>query len=366
MTDNQTDPISVFVNNFKKRFRFPPFRLKLSGGLNLLIVVLVVLGIIYNTFSVYVQPDEYGIKVNRIGITRGVQKEIYHAGLTFVVPFGFQQIYRLPKGIQVLELTNFPDTASEGARKDRAAHIQTSDGFFVDVDVSMLYHIKDPYLVFTTIGPGKLYEDNGIIPKAEPALKETLGKLTTEEFYNSPMRVKKAEEAKDKLNAELNSKGIEVDQVLVRYFRYSPEIQKNIEEKKLQDQMVFTNQSAARAAKEEAELKKIIQEGMVIAAVEIEKGKAYVTRKIAEKDLYVRKIKADADLLVTLAEAERVRLRNDALKGIGSERMVALKMADVYKSLDMIILPSDGPNGVNPLDLNNALELFDVRQGGVK
>ena len=102
-----------------------------------------------------------------------------------------------------------------------------------------------PYLTFTTIGPGTLYEDNGIIPKAEPALKETLGKLTTEEFYNSPMRVKKAEEARAQLNNELNQKGLEVDQVLVRYFKYSPEIQKNIEEKKFQDQMVFTNQSAA-------------------------------------------------------------------------------------------------------------------------
>jgi hypothetical protein len=236
----------------------------------------------------------------------------------------------------------------------------------VDVDVSILYHIKDPYLVFTTIGPGTLYEDNGIIPKAEPALKETLGKLTTEEFYNSPMRVQKAEEAKQNLNVELKVKGIEVDQVLVRYFIYSPEIQKNIEAKKLQDQMVFTNQSAARAAREEAELKKIVQEGMVIAAVEIENGKAYVTRKIAEKDLYARKIKANADLQVKLAEAERVRLKNEALKGIGSERMVALKMADAYKGLDVIILPSDGPHGVNPLNLDNALQLFDVRKGGNK
>ncbi|MGD9974665.1 MAG: hypothetical protein AB7S77_16515 [Desulfatirhabdiaceae bacterium] len=56
------------------------------------------------------------------------------------------------------------------------------------VDVSMLYHIKDPYLVFTTIGPGKLYEDNGIIPKAEPALKETLGKLTTEYLPRKSVR----------------------------------------------------------------------------------------------------------------------------------------------------------------------------------
>ena len=366
MINDELNNLSIYMKRFKEEFAKLPAFLHPGKGLKILLVLAAIAYLCFAFLFVYVQPDEYGIKVVRVGLTRGVQKQIYHAGLSFIMPFGLQQMYRLPKGIQVLELTNFPETAAGGARKDRAAHIQTSDGFFVDVDVSMLYHIKDPYLVFTTIGPGKLYEDNGIIPKAEPALKETLGKLTTEEFYNSPMRVKKAEEAKEKLNRELNIKGIEVDQVLVRYFKYSPEIQKNIEAKKLQDQMVFTNQAAARAAKEEAELKKIVQEGMVIAAVEMEKGKAYVTRKIAEKDLYVRSIKANADLLVKLAEAERVRLKNDALKGIGSDRMVGLKMAEAYKGLDLIILPSDGAHGVNPLDLNNTLQLFDVRQGGEK
>ncbi len=364
MENDPADKISSYINELIERFKLSRLNLRLASAWKFLIIGAVLVFIGYNLFFVYVRPDEYGIKVVRIGLNRGVQKKIYHAGLILVLPFGLQQMYRLPKGIQVLELTNSPETAAEAARKDRAAHIQTSDGFFVDVDVSMLYHIKDPYLVFTTIGPGALFEDNGIIPKAEPALKETLGKLTTEEFYNSPMRVKKAEEAKTQLNNELNLKGIEVDQVLVRYFKYSPEIQKNIEEKKLQDQMVFTNQAAARAAREEAQLKKIVQEGMVTAAVEMEKGKAYVTRKIAEKDLYVRKIKAEADLLVKLAEAERVRLKNESLKGIGSERMVGLKMADAYKGLDLIILPSDGPQGVNPLDLANTLQLFDVRKGG--
>jgi regulator of protease activity HflC (stomatin/prohibitin superfamily) len=363
MADYPSDLKAVLEKILNGKFEFPKPDFRLSRGVKIVLAGVLLVILFYNLFFIYVYPGEYGIKVVRIGLNRGVQKEIYHAGLSFVLPFGLQQMYRLPKGIQVLELTNFPQTAAGLARKDRAAHIQTSDGFFVDVDVSLLYHIKDPYLVFTMIGPGTLFEDNGIIPKTEPALKETLGKLTTEEFYNSVLRVKKTEEAKAQLNAELNLKGIEVDQVLVRYFKYSPEIQKNIEEKKLQDQMVFTNQAAARAAKEEAELKKIVQEGMVIAAVEMEKGKAYVTRKIAEKDLYVRKIKAESDLLVQLAEAERVRLKNEALKGLGSERMVGLKMADAYKGLDLIILPSDGPHGVNPLNLNNALHLFDVRKG---
>ena len=46
--------------------------------------------------------------------------------------------------------------------------------------------------------------------------------------------------------------------------------------------------------------------------------------------------------------------------------MVGLKMADTYKGLDLIILPSDGAHGVNPLDLDNTLQLFDVRKGGAK
>ncbi len=364
MTD-QNEGLAAAPKRPKFQFKIPKIRFKLSRTIKFAVLILAIAVLAYNVLFVYVHPNEYGIKIVKIGMSRGVQKKIHTAGLNLVIP-GFQQLHRLPRDIQVLELTNYPNTAVRTARKDRAAHIQTSDGFFVDVDVSILYRIQDPYLVFTKIGPGTLFEDNGIIPKAEPALKETLGKLTTEDFYNSPMRVKKTIEARDRLNEELNSKGITVDHVLVRYFRYSQEIQKNIEEKKLKDQLVFTNQAAARAATEEAQLKKIVQEGRVAVDVEMEKGQAYVTRKLAEKDLYVRTKKAEADLLVRLAEAKKVRLKNDALKGLGSERMVGLKMADVYKGLNLIVLPSDGSAGVNPLDLDNALRLFDVRKGGAR
>jgi len=347
----------------KRNPLFQLFRLKFSHGIVILFLIFAAVLVLYNSFLKYVEPNEYGIKQVKIGIKRGIQKKPYTTGLHFIIPF-MQRMHYLPKDIQVLELTNYPKTASRFSRQERAAHIQTSDGFFVDVDLSILYHIADPYKVFTKIGPGNLFQDNGIIPKAEPTLKETLGELTTEEFYNSPLRTEKAENAKRRLNQELEEKGIHVDQVLVRYFKYSDEIQKNIEEKKLKDQLVFKNQAEARAATEEAKLKKITQEGKVNVSVEIEKGKAYVTKKRAEKDLYFRKKTADADLLVKLAEAEKTRLKNEALKGKGAERMVGLKMADAYKGLDVIILPSDGPSGVNPLDLDNALNLFDVRQGG--
>lgn len=347
----------------KGRLRVPKF--PWTGKARKIVLLLLLLAIPYRFLLVYVEPGEYGIKVVRLGANRGVHKEVYGPGLHFVIP-GVQEMHRLPRGVQVLELTNYPDTAAFAARKDKAAHIQTSDGFFVNVDVSIVYRIVDPYQVFTIIGPGRLYEDNGIIPKAEPVLKATLGELTTEEFYNSPLRVKRAEAAKNLLNSELNPKGLKVECVLVRYFKYSDEIQKNIEEKKLKDQLVFKNQAEARAATEEAILKKIVQEGEATLLVKMEEGKAYMTRRRAEKDLYVRKKTAEADLQVKLAEAEKVRLKNEALEGLGAERMVGLKMADVYKGLQTIILPSDGPNGVNPLSLGNTLNLFDVRKGGGK
>ncbi len=356
---------SEAYEKLKKSFKIPDLKFRWAGGFGMLVLLIVICLIIFNSFLKYVEPNEFGIKQVKLGGKRGIQQKAYETGLHFIVPV-MHVMHFLPKDIQVLELTQYPQTASRFARQDRAVHIQTSDGFFVDVDVSILYHIEDPYKVFTKIGPGRLFEDNGIIPKAEPALKETLGKLTTEQFYNSIMRSAKAEAAKVKLNEELKEKGIQVDYVLVRYFEYSTEIQKNIEEKKLKDQLVFKNQAEARAAVEKAKLTKIEQEGKVTVSVELEKGKAYVTRKRAEKDLYFRQKTAEADLLVKLADAEKVRLKNEALKGKGAERMVGLKMADVFKGLDIIILPSDGPAGVNPLDLNNTLELFDVRKGGAK
>jgi len=361
--ENQTEGLDI-ESILSKKFKKPKFNIKFrfSWKIKGAIILLAVIIVAYNSLFEYVKPNEFGIKVIKIGYNRGVQQQVYQTGLHLVLPFGMQHMYKLPRDLQVLELTNYPKTASQYARIKSAAHIQTSDGFFVDVDVSIIYRIIDPYKVFTIIGPGRLYEDNGIIPKAEPTLKDSLGQLTTEDFFNSPKRVAKSEMTKQKLNRELESKGMKVEHVLVRYFKYSDEIQKNIEEKKLKDQLVFKNQAEARAAIENAKLTRIVQEGKVTVAVELEKGKAYVTRKKAEKDLYYRKKIAEADLLVKLADAEKIRLKNKALRGKGAERMVGLKMAEVLKGLNVIILPSDGPDGVNPLDLNKSLELFDVRK----
>ena len=329
--------------------------------------VLAVLGFfVYNTSLVYVKPHEFGIKKVNIGLNRGLQEKVYETGLHFVLPFGFQEMYTLPKNLQVLELT---DNNVERARArvfQKAAHIQTSDGFFVQVDLSIIYHIEDPYKVVKDIGAGKLFITNVMIPKTEPILKETLGELTTEDFYNSDLRVAAMKKAQVLLDSEVKAKGLRVDHVLIRYFRYSSEIQKNIEDKKLSDQLAFKNQAEARAAAELAKLKKVEQEGKAAVQVMLEKARAYVVKKDAEKDLYTRSQKAKADLMVELAEANRVNMRNEALKSAGSDKRVGLEMAKVLDGLDFVMLPSNGKEGLNPLDLNGLLDLFGVDQRAKK
>lgn len=358
-----------FVGGGESRVtRIPPlrFRGRFAAAGVFLVAVLAVIFWAYFTFLEYVRPNEFGIKEVQIGVNRGIQKEVYGPGLWFVMPFGFQRMHRLPGNIQVLEFSMHTgkekDTAS--IRHDESAKIYTSDGFYVDVDATILYRITDPYLVMTKLGPGENFLNQGIIPKADPILKQTLGQLTVEEFYVSPMRVKKTKLAKDMMNAELNDKGITVEQVLVRYFKYTDAIQQNIEDKKLQDQLVFTNKSKGHAAQEKQNLERVMAQGEYSVKIALEEGMAFKAKREAERDLYVRSKEAEADLLIKLAESKRAELRNKAMQTAGSDTMVALKMADVLKGLDTILLPSGGAGGMNPLSLDTVVKMFDVKSDG--
>jgi len=352
----------------KVAFHLPNIPGRATAVLILAAIAVVCVVVLLKLSLVYVHPTEFGIKEVKVGVDRGIHEKIYGPGFAFVLPW-VEKMHRFPRGIQVLDMTAYPENsrpeksgffgkASETVRTERAAKIQTSDGFYVDVDVSILYKIVDAYKLITTIGSGTLYLKNGILPKAEPVLKQAFGELNTENFYNSPMRAAKAEKARDLLNAELKPKGMQVDQVLVRYFKYSDEIQKNIEEKKLQDQLVFKNQAQAKAAMEEANRKRVAQEGEMQVKVTLQEGQAYKVRKDADRELYTRRKRAEADLLVKLAEAKRTELKNEAMQVAGSDKMVAMRMAEVLGGIDTVIIPSGGQDGFNPLDLDQMLKLF--------
>jgi regulator of protease activity HflC (stomatin/prohibitin superfamily) len=299
-----------------------------------------------------------------VGSGQGINKDIYQPGLHWLTP-GTERMHLFPTDLQVLEMAESPlkgDEELKNMRQVAPIKIQTSEGYTVSVDVTVLYRIEDPYKVMTQVGPGRTFEDQVVIPRAEQQLRRILGELDAEQFYSGDTREKAAAQTQQLLTEELALKGIKVTHVLVRQYRYDQRYQQAIEQRKIQDQTVFKNQAEAAAASEQAKRDRIVAEGRAAVDVELSRGEAEVLKLDSEANLYRRTQDAQGKLKVELAKAQGTDLENKALKGAGSENMVGLKMAEALQGVDVIVLPSDGENGFNPLDLNSMLKRFDVRE----
>jgi regulator of protease activity HflC (stomatin/prohibitin superfamily) len=344
----------------------PRIKLPTGGRMRRLWILgssLLVILIGYNSCTTYVRPGEAGVKQIKFGLGKGIEPFIYGVGLHYV-GVG-ETMHRFPTSLQVLELSNSKSEVSEdveGHRVTSAINIQTSEGYNVQVDATVLYRISDPLKTMTTIGPGRLFEDSAVIPRATQDLRRTLGELDAEDFYRGTKRMDKAHEAQRQLAAELKDKGVEVLQVLVRRYVYDSRYQQAIEQRKIQDQTVYKNEAEAKAATANAAKNKIVAEGAANVLVGLARGEAEVKKLDSEADLYRRRKAAEGNLLVQLAVAQGTELENQALRGVGSENTVGLKMAEALKGTRLIVLPTDGEGAMNPLDLKTLLKRFDVKE----
>lgn len=316
--------------------------------------------VLYGTLFTYVRPYETAIKQSRYG--GGIDPTPHNGPRLYVTGPGVTY-HRFPTTVLSLTMTSGNETDGPGGENQRtipSLEIDSSDGSKIRIDATVLYRVVDPYKVIQGAGPGRLFEDNIIIPKSQQALKESLGRLKAEDFYDENLRVKATSGARDLLNAAVVEFGLAIDHVLIRQYYYQEEYQRQIEERKVQDQLVFTNQSAGEAAKTEALRTKLEAEGQAAYNTELKRGEAEVSGIRAEADLYSRKRRAEADLLVKLAEARGTELENDAYRSSnGSDNLVGLQMAEVLEGVEVIFVES-GPGGVNLLDVNQTLGMFDV------
>ena len=306
---------------------------------------------LYATFTVYIRPDEFAVRQIYLGPNKGIQDNVYGPGLHFVMP-GYERLHIFPRDMQLLEFNEYISASNDAVVSD-PIRIQTSEGYQVTVDVTVAYRIIDPVKLIREVGPGKLFQTSMMIPRSDKILRQSLGRLNAEEFYSGERRLKAAEEARQLLVNEVEEAGIQIWQLMVRHYTYDQRYQDAIEQRKIQDQTVFKNRAEAIAASREAEKNRVLAEGQATVDVESERGRGEVKKIKSEADLYYRKKVAEGDLLVALAEAEGTRLENNALQTAGASNMVGLEMAEVLEGAAVIVVPTDGAGGVNPLDLDN-------------
>lgn len=332
-----------------------------AAGVGLLLLLV---GAMWIALTIRVEPDEFAVMQVYLGPGKGVQQQIYGPGVHLVIP-GYQRLHTFPRDLQALDLNDAEvahvsgDRAAarrEDYRVAPAIRIQTSEGYQVTVDVTVLYRVVDPYRVVTEVGTGRIYETKIVARRADKILRQTLGKLDAEDFYNDDLRIRMAEETRHQLSEDLANWGIQVWGVLIRDYTYDDRYQNAIEQRKIQDQNVFKNQAEAFSASKEAEKNRVLAEGRARVDVELERGRAEVRKITAEAQSYSRTRLAEGDLLVALAEAEGTRLENAALQQAGASNIVGLEMAEALQGTRVIVVSTTGDGAVNPLDLDALLE----------
>jgi regulator of protease activity HflC (stomatin/prohibitin superfamily) len=338
-------------------------------GLPLLIIlVLFFIGFLYATCTQYIHPDEFAVKEVDVPMplltgAAGIHTNIYDTGVQWRTP-GCEKFLVFPKSIRAVTLhskTRGNEPQDQFVRYEDAAHIQTSDGFFINLDVSILYRVVDPYKVVKSFGSGALYEQNGIIFQAEATFKATMGTLHPEDFFNAEQRVAKQNEARDKFNELLLPGGLRVEHVLIRYPQYHEAVQARIEARNIQEQTKQKNIEEAKLAQATASLNEVVKQGEASLTIKLMEGSNFVTRLTAAMDAYRRKQSSEANKIMALADAEKQRMINEAYQGNGADRLVGLEWAKVLSGLDTIVLESGGPNGFNPLDMDSLMKQLKVK-----
>lgn len=394
-------------------------------------------------FFSYLGPNERGRIKDNWGVfgARGIQTKDYGTGLVLVLPG--QTLLRVPDHPVMLDFADHQPEANKekGIEADYSnskiyplsrTRVQLSDGFYADNDFTVLVRVTNPYDAITTYGQGDAFVNGGLVPKVDPALKESLGRMTTEIYYKwpelrwvlangsrddfkkayqkmkaeydrrlalgakvEPVKTTSKEEktlgkyadlaaqtkilaeiadymsdeeralfdagleilkigtekeisAKAILNRDLKNKGVEVILVAGRYFNFSTEIEKNIEQKVLKVQEAELNRSIGEYNDAQAKLAKVNAEGEQSLNVLKAVGEAYYTQKSGDTDKYVRTKEAAGSKLVGVAEAYKTRKTSAALDIPGASNWVNKETASALDNIGvMMITPGEYQKMIN-------------------
>ena len=334
-----------------------------AGWLFLLLLVLVVGVVLYFSLN-FVAPKQVGLRVVKEGLgiwTEGpAAAKPLPPGWHPILPW-FQEFPKYDKSIQKFEMTD----QSGGIRTpDHAAiEIRTSDGYRVKVDITILYHVLEgkANLLPAHYKNDQDIRDIGIKGICPGILQNKLSELEkAEDFYSSDLRVQKAQAAVAEMNQVFAPRGLQVLEVLIRDFQFPEQYEEAILRKVLADQLQQVQEALTRAAAAEAVWKRIIAEGDRDAEAERARGTAEAQRLDAEADKVRVERAAEGDRRILEAQAQGRGQITSALAGRGGKAFVGMEYARTLEGVDLIVLPT-GPGGVNPLDVEQMLKLFDTK-----
>lgn len=297
-----------------------------------------------------VSVEEIGVwtKVWPVGITdfsRGVVEQDYFVGWHRGIPI-VDLWDRYDGTVQTMNRTS---DKVQGKRME-PIQVRTVDDYDVSVELILKYKIQrgNAWKLRKLLGPGDRYKiilNNETVDVA----RSVFGKMTEKHLYDPYEKRKRAKQALVELQKRMDSRFLNIIDVLLLDLKFDPKLDRKIKNVKLAELDILLNISKGKAADyrgitniidadTEAWVERIegdriakftILEALVnqrIAEITAAAEK-YMVEKKAAANRYKQERTAAGDLLVRKARAEGENLKRAAMIGVGGDLIVALEAA---------------------------------------
>jgi len=316
-------------------------------------------------FAHQTKPTEVGVRVIKWSpfAKKGIDPHIYPPGATYFFPPFINGWHTYDTKLRNMEMT----ASVGGARQGRDDLVfKTIDGNDIALDVIIAYRIdpaKTPFILQNIARSNSELEEKLVRPITRNVTRELFGALKTEDFYVADKRTEKSEAAKQALNQLLNPSGVIVENVLPKDYRFNPEYQKAIEEKKIADQMAERFKSEVKATVEEYLQKMQQAQGDVNKMVadvdgEFKKAEIGADAYFEQQKMLAKAIEAEGE-----AEAKGIEKMVEAVNNTGGTTMIKLKLADALKGKKIYLLPYGSSDGIDlkTTNVNDLLKVFGAK-----
>ena len=303
---------------------------------------------LYTACTVRVLPNEMGVEQRKFGFKVGIVERTFGPGLYVVGPG--TTMHTFSREVHVLEAAGSQAESAERARVREkvlgkethrtvdAINVQTSDGYAVSADVTLLYSIADPVRVAKEFGWGTLYVQSFVINTFQNGVLTTLGKMNAESFYDEAVRIAAVLEAENTLKQRFLERGFRVEKLLLRGYAYAPNYEKSLHDKKVAVQLAEKNRKESLVNEEKAKLGRIESKGNASITIAESEVSARISKIRAEAELYSSQVRAKGDKEINLASAEAKRLKADALNSSGGRYVVALETAKMFDNIEGAVM----------------------------
>lgn len=320
-----------------------------------------------------VPPATIAVKQKNWGSSSGIVPRDYRSGFHFG-PKGFDRWHYLDAR------THFLRFAWKSERGDHPVlEVRTKEGNTAQVAVTVPYRIQAG-------GANQIVADgikgayrHRVRATAEKVLLQELAELTSGEFADPARRQAVASTALGKLNELLDDYHVEAEAVLISGVFFPPTYEKKLQERQLESQSRLTAASLAKRherkiegdmieqgiAREEEVLvaewdRKIEEERIRLSQAILTKQRAteeYERTKKFQANAAYSNLVTDGDLALARAEAERDKLRNEALETTGGRLYLAREAASNLR-FGGVTLNSNDPRVPSILDLDSMVALL--------